>query len=321
MKLPAVNRSWVILAVALIVGGAAAFGVNRYIKRQVDELEARGKSTRTVRVVVPKADMPRGTPVTSAAVAVREVPAEWAHSNAITPEQFDRVENQRLAYPAAGGEMLLWSLLEGQRAPTFSSRLGAGRRAITVPVDDVNSISGMLEPGDRIDLVVSVKRDRRTVLFPLLQNVSILATGTRAAPEAEAADGKPRTFTTITLEASPEDAQRVLAAREIGKVAALLRAPGDSARTASTRRDAMALLGIGDDVRPTGDSSVPVLYGGNTAGLASIAPLRAAAAAVMPPDTPVNDRPDTAARPDVPARPAPAARPVAQTPSPPEAKK
>lgn len=274
------NRSTIILAVALALGGLAAFGVNRYIQRQVEDIAARAKSHKTVRVVVPKEDLAKGTAITTQLVAVREVPAEWAHSNAVTPEQFERVENQRLAYPAAKGEMILWSLLEGQRAPSFSSRLASGRRAITVPVDEVNSISGMLVPGDRIDLMASARRADRTYMFPLLQNVVVLATGSRAVPEGEAKDGK-RTYTTITLEADPEDAQRVLAAREVGKLAALLRAPGDAAQGVSRRRDAMALLGIGEAAPASEGGGVPVLYGGRSgardlqrAGALSLTPAR-----------------------------------------------
>jgi pilus assembly protein CpaB len=266
MKFPkfAVNRSVVLLVAALTLGGLSAFGVKRYIERQVEEVEARGKGQKMVRVLVPKDDLPKGTPLTEKSVATRDVPADWAHSNAITPQQFERVENQKLAYPAARGEMILWSMLEGQRAPSFSARLPAGRRAITVPVDEVNSISGMLQPGDRIDLMVSARKDNRAYMFPLLQNVVVLATGSQAVPagEPDGRDGR-RTYTTITLDASPQDAQRVLAAREVGKLAALLRSPGDSASAFSSRRDAMSLLGLNDAERaPIGDASVPVLYGG-----------------------------------------------------------
>jgi pilus assembly protein CpaB len=129
-----------------------------------------------------------------------------------------------------------------------------------VPVDEVNSISGMIEPGDRIDLMVAVRKDTRTFMFPLLQNVTILATGTRAAVAADSKEGR-RTYTTITLEVRPEEAQRVLAAREVGKLAAVLRAPGDAVLQSPARRDAMALLGLDEAWRPPDEASIPVLYG------------------------------------------------------------
>jgi pilus assembly protein CpaB len=253
------GRSTLILGLALAMGALAAVAIHRTLERTVQDIEARGK-TKTLRVLVPKQDLAKGTALTTQVVAVREMPAEWVHSNAITPEQFDRIEHQKLAYPAARGEALLWSLLEGQRAPSFSSRLMAGRRAITVPVDEVNSISGMIEPGDRIDLLAAVRKDNRAFLFALLQDVVVLATGARAAIDGDGKDGR-RSFTTITLEASGDDVQRVLAAREIGKLAAVLRAPGDRATRTTARRDAMALLGLPDAVPLPEDSAVPVLYG------------------------------------------------------------
>jgi pilus assembly protein CpaB len=292
MKFPriAINRSKVLLVAALAMGGLSAFGVKRFIERQMEEVEARGKG-RMVSVIVPKEDLPKGALLTEKTVATREVPADWAHSNAITPQQFDRVENQKLAYPAVHGEMILWSMLEGQRAPSFSARLPAGRRAITVPVDEVNSISGMLQPGDRIDLMVSARKDNRAFMFPLLQNVVVLATGSQAVPAGETGgkDSGRRTYTTITLDASPQDAQRVLAAREIGKLAALLRSPGDNASAFSSRRDAMSLLGLNDPERATGkEGAVPVIYGGGSGKLDALKelPRLGAPSAVAVPSVP-----------------------------------
>lgn len=259
----AINRSWLLLGVALVLGGLSAYGVKRYIERHVEDIEARSRLQRMVKVVVPKEDLPKGAVLDATKVAVREMPSDWAHSNALTPEQFERVEGQQLAYPVARGEMLMWSLLEGQRAASFSARLPSGQRAITVPVDEVNSISGLLQPGDRIDLMVSAKRDSKTFLFPLLQNVTVLATGAQAIPVAgwDGKEGSKRSFTTVTLEASPDDARRVLAAREVGKLAAMLRAPGDKAEIGSARTEAFALLGLTGRERVVG-GGVPVIYGG-----------------------------------------------------------
>ncbi|HLO94660.1 MAG TPA: Flp pilus assembly protein CpaB [Burkholderiaceae bacterium] len=264
----AINRSWLLLGVALLLGLASAFGVKRYIEQRVEDIDARDRHKKTVAVVVPLEDLAKGALLSSQNVAVREVPADFAHSNAIKPDEFSRVEGQALAYPVAQGEMLLWSLMEGQRSATFSARVPAGRRAITVPVDEINSISGMLQPGDHIDLVVTAKRDNKIFMFPLLQNVTVMATGAQAIPIGnwDGKEGSRRSYNTVTLDASPEEARRVLAAREVGKLAALLRAPGDTAPAMANREDAMSLLGLADakSLRSAadGDSGVPVIYGG-----------------------------------------------------------
>jgi pilus assembly protein CpaB len=152
-----------------------------------------------------------------------------------------------------------------------------------VPVDEVNSISGMLQPGDRIDLMVSARKDNKAYMFPLLQNVAVLATGSQAVPAGDGKDGGRRSYTTITLDASPQDAQRVLAAREIGKLAALLRSPGDSASAFSARRDAMSLLGLNDPERLSSkEGSVPVIYGGGRDAMKELPRLAPSPSAASP---------------------------------------
>jgi pilus assembly protein CpaB len=256
-----INKNWIVLLAALSVGGLAAFGAKNYLSGQMAEIEAREKNKAMVQVVVAKTDLPKGSPLTAETVAVRSIPKEWTHSGAITPEQFGRTEGSLLAYPAQAGEPVIWAQLEGQRAPTFSARLTAGRRAVTVPVDEISSLSGMVEPGDLIDIVVSIKQDKRSFTFTLLQSVSVLATGTKASQQEKDPENRGRTFTTITLDTSPEDAKRVIAAREVGRVTALLRAPSDISSVSKARSDALTLLGLATGLGST-SSSVPVIYGG-----------------------------------------------------------
>jgi pilus assembly protein CpaB len=256
-----INKNWIVLIAALGVGALAAIGAKNYLSNQMAEIEAREKNKAMVQLVVAKADLEKGSVISPESVAVRKVPKEWAHSGAITPEQFGRAEGSVLAYPASAGEPVIWSQLEGQRMPTFSARLAQGRRAVTVPVDEISSLSGMVEPGDLIDVVVSVKKDNRNFTFTLLQSVTVLATGTKASQDDNDPDGRGRQFTTITLDTTPEDAKRVIAAREVGRVTALLRAPNDASGVSRDRSDALALLGLSGGTSSTG-SSVPVIYGG-----------------------------------------------------------
>lgn len=262
------RKHWIVLAVALALGGLAAYAASNYLTERMAEIDARAAAVNTVSVIVAKASLPAGASITAETVAVREIPRTWAHSGAITPDQYSRAESLALAYPAAAGEPILWAQLEGRRVPTFSARLQPGQRAVTVPVDEISSLSGMVEPGDHIDIVVSARNETRAFTFTLLQNVPVLATGSHADPDARSAEGAVRGYTTITLDTSPEDAKRVIAAREIGRVTALLRAPGDLAPVATAITDANTLLGLpAQDGK--GISSVPVIYGGGpiTSGL------------------------------------------------------
>lgn len=257
-KLIKPGKTWIVLGVALAVGIFAAVAVRTYIAGRVEALEAQTRG-QTINVVVAKQDLPKGERLTPENVAVRPIPADFAHTNAVVPESFDRIEGEALGHPVKGGEMILWSLLESRKAPSFSARVAAGRRAITVPVDEINSISGMLEPGDVVDLLATIEQNGRSTTFALLQDVQVLATGQRA--EDITPGGERREFTTVTLDTTPEEAHQVVVAREAGKLTALLRNPQDHARLQTLRGDLAALLGQG--VRG-GEAQVPVLYGGQS---------------------------------------------------------
>jgi pilus assembly protein CpaB len=253
-----IKKTWLILGVAIGVGLLAAFIAQQFISRQLAAIEAKDKNKRMVNVVVAKTDLAKGVKLSAQNVAVRPVPAEYAISSAVMPEQYDRVEGQALAYPAKAGEMIIWSMLEGKRAPTFSTRIEVGRRAMTVPVDEINSISGMLEPGDLVDLMVTVTQKNKKMTLPLLQNVTVLATGQRTGHDIQS--GEKRQYTTVTFDTTVDEAQTVIVARDMGKLTALLRNPNDKALM-SGKIDLATLMGMKDGTQTMAEG-VPVLYGG-----------------------------------------------------------
>ena len=146
---------------------------------------------------------------------------------------------------------------------------------MTVPVDEISSISGMLEPGDVIDLIATVDKQGSKTTFPLLQGVQVMATGQRAVDDPKS--GERREYSTVTLDTTPEQAQHVISAREGGKLTALLRNPQDQKQIAIANLDVDRLLngaptGAGLPIKASKAPSaaeasgqndgIPVLYGG-----------------------------------------------------------
>ena len=253
-----VPRNLIILAVATLFGLGAAWLAARYLEERASEIELRQQG-QMGRAVVAKTDLAVGTPLTHDLVAIREVPVEWLHSSAITPEQFERAAGAVLAQPARGGEPLVWSQLEERRPASLSAHLAPGRRATTIPVDETSSLSGLLRPGDRIDLLATVQRDKQHLTMPLLQGVRVLATGSRTRPGEDEGDPLGGTFGTLTLDLSEEEATRLVAARALARLTAVLRNPQDIRTAPLLRTDALALLGLAP--APTA-GGVPVIYGG-----------------------------------------------------------
>lgn len=251
------NKTWIILGVALGIGVLAAVGARSYLSTQMDAIEARRKG-KTANLIVASKELHRGEKLGTDNVAVRAIALDYAHSNAVAPEGFAKLDGQVLSTDVRPGELILWSMIEGKKGPTFASRVSAGRRAMTVPVDEINSISGLLEPGDQIDLIVTVERKGKKFTLPLLQSVQVMATGQRSVDGPK--DGERKQYSTVTINTTPEQAQNVIIARDIGKVTALLRNPDDKNRIAGGEANMAALLG-GAGV--PGERTVPVLYGGS----------------------------------------------------------
>lgn len=267
-------RSGLVLLGAVVFGGLAVFAASRYISQTISAEKARlNPNVEMMDVVVAKTDLSRGDIVTSDNMAVRQVPRIYVPGTAVLPDQFGNVEGARLAVDIRSGEVLIRGTLEGADVSTFATNIRSGVRGMTVAVDEVNSISGLLQPGDRVDLFFTAKppnranragpQDRTLVL---MQNVLVLATGRQVRPTI-GEGGQPgvgRAFTTVTIEASPNDAQRLILAQRTGSITAVLRGPDDKAPLLASAMDASSLFGIAEPARRAPDNSrrAEIIVGG-----------------------------------------------------------
>lgn len=251
------NKNGVVLIVAIVIGVASTYLANEFIQGRVASYEAKIKGEmRTTKVVVPKMDLPQGAVVSTENMAIRDVPVLYAHRDVVTPEQFTVAEGQRLSFQLDSGKPLLWAHLEGGSAPTFSGKLPAGKRALTVSVDEINSISGMLQPRDKVDIILTMTRDskdRQKLTFPLMQDVLVLATGTKINHDkgVDPKTGQPiaATYRTATLLVSQEEAKKIILAQDAGKLTLILRHPDDNKPLPGDRITVAHLLNEGGPIK------------------------------------------------------------------------
>jgi len=212
-----------------VLGVAASVMAYHYLEReeaQFREQVMAKQSQNEVLVVVAKADLAAGSEIGEGNMATRHVPKDYVYQETVLPDSFDRVRGQVLSKGLTKGQPLLSSYLAGGGVTGLSDKVKDGRRAVTINVDEVSSINGMIHPGDHIDLLFSSRASAGGGgVAPLLQNVKVLATGGQFAP----ANGQPGqdkfglSYATLTLDVSPEEATRITLAREIGILTALLR--------------------------------------------------------------------------------------------------
>lgn len=225
-----ISRNYVYIGIALVMASLAALIAVNYVQTTVAERTQDNR--RMVEVAVPLADMPQGAIVQPGDLAVREVPAEFVPVDAVTPENHTEYEGRMLRSPARGGAPLSASALVPLHEH-FSSLIPQGKVAYTLSVDENNSISGMLVPGDLIDILFVKDKDGDAAaaragarVVPLLQQVRVLATGTRIG-ERVAREGQPETdaqgFSSVTLELDQAQAKSLVIAAQVGALRVLLR--------------------------------------------------------------------------------------------------
>src|SRR5258705_208885 len=128
---------------------------------------------------------------------------------------------------AAGEPVLENALLpEGSRAG-LASVIDPTHRAMSVRVDPVVGVAGFVTPGARVDVLVTINRvdsDGKPVSKVILQDVQVLAIDQKLE---EAKEGQPELVQVVTLETSPQDAEKLTHAAHEGRLQLALRNPSD----------------------------------------------------------------------------------------------
>lgn len=254
-------RTAVLAVLALVSGALATLFIAAHVRDRIQRIEAQAQVPMAGRIVAAR-DLPAGTQLVPDDLALRQFPAQWVASDTLPAERFAELDGRTLRVALRAGDPVVAAHTQHAEA-TFATQIAPGRRAITLPVDQVNSLSGLLRPGDLIDLYVSFEYQRKHLTTPLLQGVLVLATGRET--RVTDLDGAPSSYSTLTLDAAPEDVVKLVAARQAGQLTAILRHPEDGrADRRAARGDLASLLGLGHPA-PEPRRRAVVLYGSSTA--------------------------------------------------------
>jgi pilus assembly protein CpaB len=221
----------VILLVALVMGGLAAFLARDYIQSQATAPEGLGT------VVVAAAPLVFGSVITRENVVELPWPGGALPDSAFkSKEELLKDGSRRALASIERNEPILRSKVTGpgQRA-SLSSKLEEGKRAVTVRVDDVRGVAGFILPDDRVDVVL-IRADgpasnNSSYSDILLQYVRVLAIDQLSNEKREQAT----VAKAVTLEVTPEEAQKIILATDLGKLSLILRQQAEMGLEASRR--------------------------------------------------------------------------------------
>ncbi len=235
------------LWISLLAGIFAAmlfYGYSQDKQKEINE-----KFGAMKRVVVAARDIAEMETIDDTMLDTRSVPGEYVGPSFAT--DFDMVVGQVAAAPIKKGEQILTTKLLTPGPDTgIALQVAPGRRAVTIPVDDVRGVAKLIRPGDRIDLVAALDvgkgpNTRREVSY-LMQDIPVLATGINVVnniPRTFEIDPSGKSviqsnlsgdtkFTTVTLEVDPKQAQDLvyLTSTQPGNLFMVLRNPNDRAQ-------------------------------------------------------------------------------------------
>jgi pilus assembly protein CpaB len=201
----------------------------------------------TVDVLVAAHSMPAGTLMKDEDFTKKAVPSTEVPNGALTdvPEIRSGLHGALLRhYLDNGNIMMAGDVLRPRDRGFLAAVLAPGARAISVGVDAISGDGGLIWPGDRVDVILTQELDqkdaplaKRFVSETVLSDVRVVAVDQSIAQGAVAngdnATGK--IARTVTLEVSPEQAERAALAERLGKVTLAIRAV-DGVMEATGRR-------------------------------------------------------------------------------------
>lgn len=244
-------KSIILLGLALGCGLVASIGINQVMANRREAPAPHLENG--VDVLVALADVGLGDPITPEVLKIEKWPADKVPSGAIG--DLKETEGRRARSKIFAGEPILEVKLlgKGESGASATDMIPTGYRAVPIAVDAVSGSSGMILPGDRVDLMVHIPADlnrgiQRALTRTFLQNVKIFAVDDTFQ---RGNDGTALAAKTISVLATLEQAQLIMLAAQLGKIQLVMRSATDDTDEETATTDVQQLLKGHFDNGPT----------------------------------------------------------------------
>jgi pilus assembly protein CpaB len=291
-------RTVIVICSALLVAGGSGYYLLTALQPEAQPVAAEPvEAPRSVQVFVPAVPLAAGSILTA-----QSLTSVRMDEGAVTPEM---IVSDEVGQALLVGSVARQSLAEGvpiARSTVvqpgdrgfLAAVLSKGRRAISIPISETAGLSGLVMPGDRVDIiltysiagnVIDAGRDIKAS-ETVLTNLRVLALDQRlqagrsvaqqVTPEQVAAPAR-----TATLEVSPQEAEMLTLATQLGELSLVLNSVSDGGEPDAAEDGAPAVASVAASRRAlTLDSEVTSLLKRELALLGELGPDPALDAAV-----------------------------------------
>jgi pilus assembly protein CpaB len=223
---------------ALLVAFGATFGVYRIL-----EATRRANQVVTRPVVVANRDINQGELLDDNAFRVEHWPEPLVPDSAFGDPTL--IAGRVSGIPVFAGEVFVPGRLAPEgTAPGLEAKIPLGKRAVSMAVDDITGIAGHIQPGAKVDLLLTLDvggtAQRQSRLF--MPNMKILAMGEQVTRNER---GEVIKTHVATMEVTPAEGERLTMAMQQGRIGLMLRGytDNDTVKTkGATSADVAALL-------------------------------------------------------------------------------
>jgi len=228
-------RAFLMIVVSVGIGLGAVVLASRWISQQAANVASS-------KVVVAAIDIDLGTPLTPQMLKLADWPKGSVPAGAT--EDIKTLDTRVVKTSLLRGEPVLESKLAPVGATGgLSAVIGQGNRAMTVRVNDVVGVAGFALPGNYVDIVVNTEDEtvkaenvNKSISKIVLEHIMVLA----VAQEQNRDETKPKVVNAVTLEVTPDQAEKLDLARSVGTLSLVLRNQIDTSvvtTEGSTKKD------------------------------------------------------------------------------------
>jgi pilus assembly protein CpaB len=236
-------RLSIIMVLLLATAALGLIAYNMSLPKPVVQVTENTPAPPTTGYFVAARPLPAGTLARDEDFAVRSVPSGSIPAGAIldTPDAKINLRGSLVRnFLEAGSPVTSQDVLRPRDRGFLASVLASGSRAISINVDAESGVSGLIWPGDYVDVVLTQESDKadlahRALSETVLSNVRIIAIDqeiVQGGPANNATAGK--AVRTVSLQLAPEQVKKITVAQRLGKLSLAIRAAVDQQDTTDT---------------------------------------------------------------------------------------
>jgi pilus assembly protein CpaB len=234
-----VNSRRITLIVAVVLAIGTGILTLRYLGSLNQQAQQQQQQVALKPVVIVNKDVPARSKITPDELTTVSRPADSVPQQAIVDPKQAVGDVALVTIPQ--GSVITATIIGAPAAVGITYRLKPGMRAITIPVDRVKAVAGLIQPGDKVDVIAAVPRGPGIPpkAYTIIRGATVLAVNTEIEQTAQtpqngaspAPDAATAAIATATVGVTPEQADLLTVADLNTTLRLALRSPQEPIRS------------------------------------------------------------------------------------------